>query len=393
VTRSHEHGATPTAVHQFNPSASYGDAVSQSLLLTRDLLRSLGFTSEIYTQYADHRLGDELRPHREYPGAPSNVLLVHHAIGHDLVDWVLGLPDRKILVYHNITPPEFFPDDPFLQRMTTLGREQLQRYRPAMTGAFCDSQFNADELLALGYDDVAVLPLLLDTDRLRDLPWNQSIVDACDGIFTVLFVGRVERHKCPHDVIEVFRRVDRWVGRFAHCELVGSINPHTSYIHELRQRTASLALADRVRFPGHVSDEDLRGWYRAADVFVSMSVHEGFGMPLIEAMAFDVPVIAHASSSVPSTLDGAGILVEGKPLDEIAGLVCLLADDRALYDRVVARQRERVAAFSRMRLRAALATALAGVGIRTPVPDTVRPEPSEGEPCSASTTRRSAQRS
>jgi glycosyltransferase involved in cell wall biosynthesis len=383
----------PTAIHQFNPSASYGDAVTQSLLLTRDLLRSLGFTSEIYTEHADHRLGGELRPYRAYPASPDNVLLVHHSIGHDLVDWVLGLPDRRILVYHNITPPEFFPDDPYFHRMTTLGREQLQQYRPAMRGAICVSQFNADELVALGYDDVVVLPLLLDVERIRDLPWNQHIVDACDGIFTLLFVGRMERHKCQDDVIEIFRRVERWLGRVACCVLVGSINPRTSYIHELRQRTAAIGLTDRVRFAGHVSDEDLRAWYRAADVFVSMSVHEGFGMPLIEAMAFDVPVIAHASSNVPSTLGGAGILVEGKPFDEVAGLVCLLADDRALYERVVARQRDRVEAFSRVRLRAALAAALADLGIRTPDPDAGRPESAEGERCSGSTTRRSAQRS
>ena len=362
-----ERGGARSAIHQFHPGAFHGDAVTNSLLLTRDLLRELGFDSEIYVDEADLRLDGGLRDYRDYPASPANLLLVHHSIGHELVDWVIGLPDRKLLVYHDITPPEFFPDDTYFRRCAELGREQLRKYRPAMVAALCDSPFNAEELAALGYESVTVLPLLLDTERLRRAPWNARIVEANAAVFTLLFVGRVERNKCQHDVIEVFRLVERWLGRAANCVFVGKQNPRVSYIHALRQRAAALGLADRVRFPGHVPAEDLHAWYRAADVFLSMSEHESFGVPLIEAMAFDVPVIAHASSSVPHTLGGAGVLVEGKPLEEIAALVCLLADDRDLRQRIIERQRERTRVFSLASLRAQLATVLAKLGV--PVPD------------------------
>jgi len=354
------------AIHQFHPAASSGDAVTRSLLLTQELLRDLGFASEIYVDRVDASCGDRLRPLRDYPAARDNLLLVHHSIGHELVDWVLGLPDRKLLVYHNITPPEFFPDDPYFRRWVELGRDQLAQLRPAMVGALCDSPFNAEELVATGYQNIRVLPLLVVTERLRDTPWSAGIVEENAGVFTLLFVGRVERNKCQHDIVEVFRLVDRWLGRRAQCVLVGKPNPCVAYIHELRQLTAALGIADRVRLVGHVPDEELHGWYRAADVFLSMSEHEGFGVPLIEAMAFDVPVIAHASSSVPHTLGGAAVLFEGKPHGEIAALICRLGEDGDLRQRIIERQRQRSAVFTFAALRTQLAVVLAGVGVTVP---------------------------
>ena len=356
------------AIHQFQTGAAYGDATTQSLFIAQDLLRDLGLVSEIFVEHADPRLADRVRLLRDYQATPDDVLLVHHSIGHGLVDWVIAAPGRKVLVYHNITPAEFFPDDPFLQHQTRLVREQLERYRPAMEAAWADSQFNADELVTYGYAAPHVLPLLLVTDDLHERPWNASVVDENDGVFTVLFVGRIERNKCQHDVIEVFRLVDRWLGRRAQCVLVGNYNVCGAYVHEIRQRVAAHALGGRVRILGQVPQDDLYAWYRAADVFLCMSEHEGFGVPLIEAMAFDVPVIAHAAASVPSTLDAAGVLVEGKSIEEIAALICLLADDTALRERIVARQRVRIEALSRARLRRGLADALAALGVAVDAP-------------------------
>jgi glycosyltransferase involved in cell wall biosynthesis len=367
-------------------TASYGDAVTNSLLLTRRLLRGLGFESEIYVDAADARLRGDMLEFGHHAPSPSNVLLVHHSFGHERLERVLAVPDRKVLVYHNVTPAGFFPDNAWTRRHVDLGRAQLASYRPAVVGALCDSAFNAKELVALGYENVTVLPLLLTTDGLREAPWNARIVEANAATFTVLFVGRVERNKCHDDVIDVFRCVDRWLGRRAQCVLVGKHDPSIPYIHELRQRTAALGLADRVRFVGHVAYDDLYAWYRAADVFLSMSEHEGFGVPLIEAMAFDVPVIAHASTSVPDTLRGAGVLFEGKPIEEIAALICLLAEDARLRDRLVARQRERCRAFSDASLRSHLARTLSALGVS--LPGTERQET-----CSRSTIPRSARTS
>jgi glycosyltransferase involved in cell wall biosynthesis len=374
-----------SAIHQFHSAGSYGDGVTNSMLLTRTLLHDLGFESDIYVDQADPRLRGDLLDFREYAASAANLLLVHHSIGHELVERVLALPDRKVLIYHNITPPGFFPDNAWARRHVELGREQLAHYRPAVVGALCDSAFNANELLALGYENVTVLPLLLATDRLREAPWDAGIVEANAATFTVLFVGRVERNKCQHDVIEVFRWVDRWLGCPAQCVLVGKQNPCVAYVHELRHRVAAFGLADRIHFAGHVPYDELYAWYRAADVYLSMSEHEGFGIPLIEAMAFDVPVIAYASSSVPDTLGGAGVLVDGKSIEEIAALICLLADDPRLCERIVARQRERCRMFSNASLRSQLAVMLERLGISIP-------EGQGRDPCSGSTIPRSVQR-
>ena len=318
VTGPSTNGSRSRAVHQFHPGAAYGDAITSGMLLTRRLLRELGFESDIFVVNADERLGDEVRLWNEYPSAPDNVLFVHHSLGHATLDEVLRVPDQKVLVYHNITPTEFFPDDPYLREHSELGRRQLPDFRGAVVGSICDSQFNADELSALGFRDVAVVPLLIDAQRPPREPWNARIVDENAGVFTMLFVGRIERNKCQHDVIEVFRLVDRWLDRPVQCVFAGTYNPYVSYVGELQRRAASYGLSQRTRFLNHVTQEDLYGWYRAADVFVCMSEHEGFGVPLVEAMSFGVPVIAHASSNVPHTLGGAGILVEGKPIEEIA---------------------------------------------------------------------------
>src|SRR5947208_14653240 len=140
------------AVHQFHPSTAYGDAVTNSLLLTQELLHDLGFESEIYVERADPRLAGRFRDYRKCRPGPDSLLLVHHSLGTDLVDWVLELPARKILVYHNITPPEFFPDDPYLRKYSEIGREQLLRLRSAVEGSLCISPFNAEVLVQLGYE-------------------------------------------------------------------------------------------------------------------------------------------------------------------------------------------------------------------------------------------------
>jgi glycosyltransferase involved in cell wall biosynthesis len=354
------------AIHQFHPSAMYGDAVTKSLFMTQELLRGLGFESDILVAHGDPRLEGRLRDFRTHRSSANDVLLVHHSLGHDFGNWVLGLPDRKVLFYHNITPPEFFPDDPHLRTYAEIGRRQLVEFRPATIAAIADSPFNAEELRALGYEHVTVIPLLLDTERLHAAPWDATVVSANADRFTMLFVGRCARNKCQHDLIDLFRLVNRWLDRPAELVFIGYYSDELPYVHELQKRIAAYGLGDRVRFLGHVSDATLYGWYRSADVFVSMSEHEGFGVPLVEAMAFDVPVIAHESSNVPHTLDGAGVLFAGKPLEEVAALVCLLAEDRALRRTIVRRQRARHATFTQTAMRERLVALLTELGIAVP---------------------------
>jgi glycosyltransferase involved in cell wall biosynthesis len=229
-----------------------------------------------------------------------------------------------------------------------------------MKGAICDSEFNAQELRLLGYEKPAVIPLLLDVEGIRTAPWSVSIPQAQGELFTVLFVGRINENKCQHDVIEVFRHLQKVMDRPMQLVFIGDYQAAGDYYPRLLQEAEG---SGDIRFLGKVPSEDLYGWYRAADVFLCMSEHEGFGVPLIEAMVFDVPVIAYKSSVIPQTLGGAGLLVSEKRCPEIAALIKVLAEDRAFSRAVIRKQRERVRDFHPLRIASRLMKVLQEMGI------------------------------
>jgi glycosyltransferase involved in cell wall biosynthesis len=356
----------PRAIHQFHASSAYADGVTNGLLFTRQLLRELGYPSQIYVEHVARELKGEVTHYKQYDPSPDQVLFVHHSQGHNLFGWLATLPDVKVLVYHNITPAHFFSPGSLYHTYSQIGRRQLRHFKAGTAAAICDSPFNAQELLDLGFANVAVIPMLLDVEAIRHAPWNPAVVDAHAGVFTMLFVGRIVENKCQHHVLEVFRHLQALLDRPARLVLIGQQEPHAAYPHSLRQRIREYGLKDHVQVLGQVGTADLYGWYRAADVFVSMSEHEGFGIPLVEAMAFHVPVVAFGSTNIPYTLGGAGILIAEKRFEETAALIARLARDRALRRSVVQSQRERLRAFAPAQIRRQLARALEGIGVEVP---------------------------
>ena len=143
------------AVHQFHSGTAVGDAITNAMLLTQRVLRGLGYDSRIFAEHPDPALADRIHHIDDLPRHDRYVLIVRHSMGHDALDRVLALPARKVLLYHNITPPELLEGAPFLQRYARLGREQLPLLRGAVDAALADSAFNAIELLRLGFDPVA----------------------------------------------------------------------------------------------------------------------------------------------------------------------------------------------------------------------------------------------
>ena len=340
----------PRPIHQFHSGSAYGDAVTNGMLLIRQFLTQAGIPSKIYVEQVAPELKGELHPHHELSPATYDITLIHHSMGHDLEQWVLDLPGKKILVYHNITPTHFFTQNSPLHHYADLGRQQLKRFRPTMHAAIADSQINAAELKALGYTDITVLPLLVDTSAMQNQKWDTTIANSAADKFTILFVGRMAPNKCQHDLIAMASHVKQMLAHPFELVLVGGFEQTDPYYQELQRQIRQNRLHPYVRFTGKISDEQLYGWYRAADLFISMSEHEGFGVPLIEAMAFDLPVMAYKSSNIPHTLSGAGILLTRKDPVETAALVKLIATDRALQRAIVTRQRKRVDDFQGQRL-------------------------------------------
>lgn len=357
-------------VDQFSPSISAGDGASNGMLFTRRLLRELGFAADIYAFGIDPALAGEVRPASRYvadaaalPADGERLLLVHHTLGHEHGRWLAGLGERKLLVYHNITPPEYFSPGHPVRTLSPQGRQMLVDWLQDdfFAAAIGMSAYNSAELRTLGYPAVSTLPLLVDVARCRQAPWQPALVAAHEDRFTVLFVGRLAPNKCQHELVAV---MDALLGRIeqpAELVLVGGCSD-LAYEAQLRREIETRGLGDYVQLRGKVSEAELFAWYRAADVFVCLSEHEGFGMPLIEAMLFDLPVIAWQSSNIGDTLGCGGLLCADKEPQQLAALIALLAREPGLRARMIAGQRENLRRFDHARLRAGLAEVLESVG-------------------------------
>ncbi|WP_148360711.1 glycosyltransferase family 4 protein, partial [Acidisphaera rubrifaciens] len=308
-------------VHQFHAGSATGDAITNAMLLTRRLLRDAGYVSEIFVEHLDPALAHELHPLDALPTHADYVLIVRHSMGHDRYPHVAALPAPKVLIYHNVTPPALLAGAPYLRRYAELGRTQLAGWRGGVTAALADSDYNAIELLRLGFDPVATCTLLSDIDALRA---RAAAIPPARALrpFTVLFVGRVVPNKSQDVLVAAFAAACRAPGMpdDARLVLVGRHDgPDDTYVRRILAAVRDAGLGDRVVLTGAVSDDELHAWYARADLYVSLSLHEGYGVPLIEAAAHGVPVLAYAAGAVPYTLDGDAAALLDTPDPAAAG--------------------------------------------------------------------------
>ncbi len=328
------------AVHQVLATLGYGDAIGHEVLGIQRVLRAAGYDSEIFVETADRRLEDLTVDYRDLPGAshPDNLLIHHFSIGSRASRVAYALPDRMALVYHNITPPEFFIDvHPLLVQLCYLGRRELGVYANRVELGLGDSEYNRVELEALGFPNTAVLPVVPDFSHLSGPPNFMQAGAFDDDWVNILFVGRMIPNKKIEDVIRAFHAYKRWFNPRSRLLLVGSHGGFERYFAMVHDFIARIGAAD-VHMLGHVSNEELAAYYEIADVFLCASEHEGFCVPLMEAFHMGVPVVAHAATAVPATMDGGGLLYHDKDPIAIAGLLDALVSNASLRESVLAKQ-------------------------------------------------------
>lgn len=334
-----------STLHQFLAGAAPGDAITEQALAINRWLRELGFVSHLYALHVESGVTDSVRPLATYRRARGEEFaILHHSIGSDVVDTLLRQGLRLILVYHNVTPPEFFHHtEPYLARLARQGQEQLELLRAQTALAIADSRFNATELLKHGYRETSVLPITLYTER-YDLPGNADLTrQIIARAPNLLFIGRLAANKRQEDLVKLLYFVRR-ARPDAHLYLVGE-HWQSGYAAWVTDLAEELGVSDGVTLTGKVSQMDMVTYLKSADLYVSMSEHEGFGVPLIESMYLGLPVMAYDATAVAETLGGAGILFRRKRYAELAELIDLFLEDEPLRRRVVERQRERVQAF------------------------------------------------
>jgi glycosyltransferase involved in cell wall biosynthesis len=327
-------------VHQVLATLGYGDAIGHEVLGIQRVLRRAGFDSDIFVQTADPRLEDQTRDYRDLiaESRPSNILIHHFSIGSRASRITYALPDRQILVYHNITPPEFFVDvHEQLVEQCFKGRRELGIYPARVDLALGDSEFNRQELAGLGFDPTGVLPVVPDFSHLDRRP-NDLIAREFDDSWTnILFVGRIIPNKRIENVIRHFHAYQRHFNPRSRLLLVGSYGGFEKYLATLHQLCSRLGVT-HVHFTGHVSDAELAGYYDVADLFLCASAHEGFCVPIVESFYKQIPVLAYAATAVPATMDGAGVLYSTDDPLEVAALVDTILDDQNLYEQILAEQ-------------------------------------------------------
>lgn len=375
------------AVHQFSAGLDYGDAISNQAFFIAEVLRDLGHRSEIFAQHIGPAMVDLGRPF--VPGAldPEDALIYHHGIGSPLTAQAVRHPGPKALVYHNITPAHFFERwEPSFAKLLEQGRHDLHDLAAAFPVSTGDSTYNADELREAGFKDPMVVPIFVDPMRWAlppDRDWMRLLQD---GRTNLLFVGRVAPNKCQHHLVEAFQEYLRH-DPGARLILAGVWPEGHPYARFVREEADRLGIGAHVLLTSRITDAQLLACYRTAHLFWSMSEHEGFCVPLIEAMWFDVPVLAYKCCAIPETLGQAGILFTEKRWPELAALAHMLVEDRALRKKVIAAQRARRSAFLPEAILPSLLELLGRLGASRAAPSAGQPRIAETSPQYASMMR------
>lgn len=339
-------------IDQFVPSLSLHDAIGNHVRQLQKLLRGAGFASDTYYEHVHPMLAGEARPYREAVQAPDpeRVILYHASTATEMNDWLVaaGRAGQRIVVdYHNITPDRFFSAwDPTAARSMQRGRRQLAELAPFVTAAVADSEFNAREMLQFGIDGAVACPILLDLEEYHQAP-DPATLDRLGDDPLWLFVGRLAPNKCQHDVVAAFAAYRALYQPRARLALIGGATS-IRYQSALRTMVADLGLTDAVEVGRSAPFPELLAYFHRASVFVCLSEHEGFCVPVIEAMELGLPVVAYAASAVTETVADAGVLLHDKDPLAVAVAVHDLLSSEPARAAVVERGRARAGEFGQL---------------------------------------------
>lgn len=336
---------------QISTTVSYGDGVSNDIFALQNVILRMGFQTAVYVENIDGRFFNNSVHHiSDLPQLDRNdIILYHLSTGTNLNYKLNQFSGRKVVIYHNITPPEFFSKyNPMIFRACRNGLNGMKYLADTAEYCLADSEFNRQDLISAGYGcRIDVLPIVIPFEDYMDRP-DQRIIDmySQDDYTNILFTGRIAPNKKQEDIISAFYYYHKYYNSKSRLFLVGSYLNMENYYQRLQDFTDELEL-DSVYFTGHIKFSEILAYYRVADAFVCMSEHEGFCIPLIEAMFFDIPILAYDSSAVTETLGGGGFLTDSKDALVNASILNRMMTDEKLKKTILENQRERLKDFGR----------------------------------------------
>jgi glycosyltransferase involved in cell wall biosynthesis len=339
---------------QLIPSHHVRDAVGAEVLQVERVLTASGWSVETYADVIDPEYTDRtmLYSKLDENGLEDAIALYHFCGASPMTERFIDLDCPKAIIYHNITPSHFFqPYDRDIAGECRLGRLQLIELSDHVDLAIADSDYSRSELEEAGFDITRTVPVLQNPNRLTDTP-DPAMFQRLSVRNIILFVGRLVPNKAPADFIHVAHQYFEEDNPDALFVLVGKRNVLPSYTEEIERLIRRLGLTeDQLLLTDEITDAELAACYASASVFLSLSRHEGFCVPLLEAMKFDVPILALSRAAVPETLGEAGILFDSVNALEIARKVAGVLQDKEMRERMIARGRKRLEYFDPERWR------------------------------------------
>lgn len=324
-------------IHQFHYSITRSDAVSNQMFFIQQSLKEIGIGGEIFAKEIKDIPASRARPLEAQALWGCDLLLLHHSQGNPALDQILKVDVPKALIYHNITPEKFFRHDPYIAGLCRLGRKQLPQIRRAVIANFADSQYNSWELETQGFPRSPKLPLF---DIGSGVPAIRKKKRAKGAARTLLFVGKLAPHKNQALLVKVCYYLNHFTGEPWDLVLVGGKDP--IYGEYVRSLAKVLGVSSHVHIAGRADDRDLERYYRQADAFVCLSLHEGFCIPLIEAMKAGVPVFALPVAAVKETLGGAGLQLKTQKPHRIAAIIAAALEKNAYPRAILSTQKKRL---------------------------------------------------
>ncbi len=331
-------------IEQFLPAFHYGDAIGNSTLSFHKFLLSKGIESRIIALTIDDVLEDIAIPFKDYKEDKDSIKILHFAIPSQLTDFFKNVKGKKVLIYHNITPPEFFLDfSEDLVKFTNAGREHLKHLKNIFDMSIGVSEFNTLDLKKLDFKNTKVFPLIVNLDDYKK-PHNKAYYKLLENERkNIVFVGRITPNKKIEDLIKTLFFYKKYINPSIRLIVAGNTKTLPKYYHAVQDLAARFILnQEDVFFTGHIPFDELLSVYRLGDVFLSMSEHEGFCLPLIESSFFQLPVIAYNAGAVSQTLGNSGILVNHKKYDKIAGLIDEVLNNKELNNELKQKAKKRI---------------------------------------------------
>lgn len=344
------------SVHHVLPSFSPRDAIGNEVVLMQDSLRRAGFVSEIFCEHGSHTHAAEPFGSLFRRDLGHTALIYHFSVASGIPALIAPLPVTRLVRYQNITPAHFFsrPGEMAARNACSLGRKQLPLVGIMADGLSTPTRYNAGEIEPYCRVRSRLFPLFRDYEKLEREPADPGLLTRLGrGLKkTLLFVGRVTPNKCQHDLALLLHLAKRFISMDLRLILVGGFfsEDYKTALHAftvgLGLKLASEVVDDAdVIILNNVKDPELAAIYRHAQVFISLSEHEGFGVPLTEAMFFEVPILAHAATAVPETVGDAGIILDKNDWSATLGALRALLQDEELRLEQRAAMRQRRQAF------------------------------------------------